>query len=300
MTRIAILRCGKLPKFVTWDIPNLDELFTEDDLLIQGFTRQGFQAAPVVWSRAGIDWDRFDIALIRSTWDYIDEPDHFLAVLARIEESSCGLINPRATVQWNINKHYLFDLKEWGLPILPTYLLSWYEPDELQSLFAAEGWQYAVIKPIVGGGSSYTTCLPSRELAAMLEDLAASRSDMDFFVQPFVDTVVNEGEWSYVFFNRQLSHVLLKKPAAGDYRVQGIYGGSVVRADANVSDLQQAEAIIARLPVEHLYARIDFVRLNGRLAIMEVEMIEPIFSFGLVPESVDRLVTAVKNSAVSR
>lgn len=30
MNRIALLRCDKLPSFVTWDVPNLEELFGED------------------------------------------------------------------------------------------------------------------------------------------------------------------------------------------------------------------------------------------------------------------------------
>ncbi len=55
MTRVAILRCGKLPSFVTWEIPNLDELFEEDNLLIRGFEKQGFQAQSVVWNDQEID-----------------------------------------------------------------------------------------------------------------------------------------------------------------------------------------------------------------------------------------------------
>src|SRR5689334_4110757 len=87
MTRVAILRCGKLPSFVNWEIPNLDELFEEDNLLVQGFETHSFQAEPVVWSDPGIDWDKFDAALIRSTWDYLDEQDRFLQILSVIETS---------------------------------------------------------------------------------------------------------------------------------------------------------------------------------------------------------------------
>jgi len=55
LTHIAILRCEKLPSFVTWDIPNLDELFEEDNLLIKGFETQGFQASPVIWNDPNVD-----------------------------------------------------------------------------------------------------------------------------------------------------------------------------------------------------------------------------------------------------
>jgi glutathione synthase/RimK-type ligase-like ATP-grasp enzyme len=131
MTRVAILRCGKLPSFVNWEVPNLEELFKEDQLLLRGFQSQGFQAEAVVWNDPTIDWNRFDLALIRSTWDYLDEQERFIKVLAQIEASSCRLFNPLEAVRWNIDKHYLFDLEKWGVPIIPTLLTSKAEPESL-------------------------------------------------------------------------------------------------------------------------------------------------------------------------
>jgi hypothetical protein len=114
-------------------------------------------------------------------------------------------------------------------------------------------------------------------------------------IQPFIENILHEGEWSYVFFNRTLSHVLLKKPAPNDYRVQGIYGGTIQPAEPLSHDLLQAESVIAKLPFDMLYARLDFVRVRGQLSIVEVELIEPIFSFNLVPESITRLVHATRD-----
>ena len=225
MTRVAILRCGKLPSFVNWQVPNLDELFEEDNLLLHRFKAQGFQARPIVWNRPNIDWNQFDIALIRSTWDYLDEQERFLHVLSQIEASSCRLFNPLAAVRWNIDKRYLFDLEKWGCQSLQ---LIW------------------------------------RRM------------------------------WSFSYFNRQLGHVLLKKPAPNDYRVQGIYGGTVQSVEPLSHDLLQAEAVIAKLPFDILYARLDFVRVGSHLSVIEIELIEPIFCFNLVPESVVRLVNAIR------
>jgi hypothetical protein len=95
-------------------------------------------------------------------------------------------------------------------------------------------------------------------------------------------------------FNRQLSHVLLKKPAPGDYRVQGIYGGTTQSAEPLAHDLEQAESGMAKLPFDLLYVRLDFVRVGRQLSVMEIELIEPIFSFNLVPESIERLVQAIR------
>jgi len=88
--------------------------------------------------------------------------------------------------------------------------------------------------------------------------------------------------------------VLLKKPAPNDYRVQGIYGGTIQRAEPHPDDLVQAQAVLNKLPFDILQARLDFVRVGSYLSVIEVELIEPIFSFNLVPESIARLVEATK------
>ncbi len=122
MKRIAVLRWNTLPSFVTWDIPNTDELLAEDNLVLEGFKAHGFEAVSIVWNKPDMDWHDFDAALIRSTWDYIDETPRFLDALSRIEASSCRLFNPLDAVRWNIDKNYLFDLENSGVPIIPTFL----------------------------------------------------------------------------------------------------------------------------------------------------------------------------------
>jgi glutathione synthase/RimK-type ligase-like ATP-grasp enzyme len=294
MTRIAILRCGKLPSFVTWEIPNLDELFEEDNLLVDGFEAQGFQARPIIWSDPSIDWDQFDIALIRSTWDYLDDREHFLYVLSAIEASSCTLFNPLAVVRWNIDKHYLFDLQTWGVPVIPTLLGSDIETEAFHRLFIEKQVETVILKPTIGLGGSHSRRVPLDELGSVLRELQTGGPHREYLIQPFIEDILTEGEWSFIYFNRQLSHVLLKKPAPNDYRVQGIYGGTVQPAEPSPQDLLQAEAVIAKLPFDVLYARLDFVRVEGRLSVIEIELIEPIFSFNLVPESVGRLVDATR------
>ncbi|HEX5838010.1 MAG TPA: hypothetical protein VFY26_09265 [Anaerolineales bacterium] len=293
MKEIAVLRCGKLPSFVTWEV-DLDELFEEDKLLVQGFQAQGVHARPVVWNDPAVDWNDFDIALIRSTWDYLDEQEHFLEVLSRIEASSCRLFNPLPAVRWNIDKQYLFDLEKWGIPVIPTIPASEVNAGTVQRLFGDRQGQTVILKPTIGLGASHSQRVPLDELEAALMELRASQPQREYLVQPFIEAILSEGEWSFIYFNRQLSHVLLKKPAANDYRVQGIYGGTVQPATPAPDDLLQAEAVIAALPFDLLYARLDFLRVNGTLSVIEIELIEPIFSFGLVPESIPRLVDATR------
>jgi glutathione synthase/RimK-type ligase-like ATP-grasp enzyme len=290
--RVAILKFQKLPSFVTWEIPNLDELLADDRLLIAEFAERGVEAESVAWSDPGVDWSRFDLALIRSTWDYIDERERFLSVLAEIEKSSCRLFNPLTAVRWNSDKSYLFDLRDWQVPIVPTHRASATDPTLLQEALLRQGCRRAVLKPRIGGGAADVHLVPGDEVAATLGRLAHQRPRQEFLVQPLVESVVTEGEWSFIYVDRELCHVLLKKPAPGDYRAHGIYGCTIESAEPRPDDLLQAEAMLARLPFDLLYARLDLVRTDGHLAVMELELVEPILYFNLAPRGVGRLVSA--------
>jgi glutathione synthase/RimK-type ligase-like ATP-grasp enzyme len=118
--------------------------------------------------------------------------------------------------------------------------------------------------------------------------------DRSYLVQPFIESVVSEGEWAFIYFHGALSHVLLKTPAPGDFRVQGIYGGTVRTAVPDPRDLRRAEAVMAGLPHDPLVARLDMVRVDGGLAVMEVELIEPVLDLDLAPGSADRLAQALR------
>jgi len=88
------------------------------------------------------------------------------------------------------------------------------------------------------------------------------------------------------------SHALRKRPAAGDFRAHGIYGGTVELTDPDPADVAAVSAMLDRLPFDLLYARFDVVRFAGRLAVLELELIEPMLYLGLAPGSAGRLAEA--------
>lgn len=290
MTRIAVLRFDQLPRLDITNIPPIDDLLAEERLLLVDFAARGAQAELVIWNDPTIDWDEYDLALIRSTWDYIEHLEQFLAVLAAIDASSCRLYNPLDAVRWNSDKSYLFDLKEWQVPIVPTYPASPGDLEQLQGVLHDS--PDAVLKPRIGAGAVGVRLVPTSALPAALQQLAAQPVARDYFVQPLVESVRTEGEWSYIYLDGALSHVLLKKPAAGDFRAHAIYGGAVTCATPSPADLDQVEAMRARLPFDLLYARVDLVRHDERLAIMELELIEPMLYFALAPGAAATLAAA--------
>ena len=287
--RVAVLRCQRLPSFVTWEIPDVDALFADDRGLLDALVERGVDADPVAWTDRDADWDAYDAAVLRSTWDYVDHLPRFLEVTAAIDHSRCTLLNPPDAVRWNTDKHYLDDLERLGVPIVPLVRGTAADAPAIRASIADAGWDELVLKPAVGVGGSGVVRASAATLPRVL---GALLPDDEVMVQPFADAILDEGELSFIFVGGALSHVLRKRPASGDFRAHGIYGGTVDATDADADDAARVEAMLARLPFDLLYARFDVVRIDGRLAVLELELIEPMLYFDLAPGSAGRLADA--------
>jgi len=280
--KIAVLTCARVSAAFDPDAPGLAALLAEDGLLVQAFRDAGHDAEPVVWNAPGVRWDAYDAAVVRSTWDYPDDVDGFLAGLARID-AACPLMNDLATISWNARKRYLVELAARGVEVLPTASVE----GGSSGAEVPASWRRVVVKPEVGAGASGIEVGPREDLPRLL----AGRTGLQL-VQPFAEAVATEGEWGLVFLGGAFSHALLKRPAAGDYRVQPMYGGTTQVVTPSPADLAAAEAVLASAGRDPLYARVDMVRHEGRLHLMELELIEPVLFFGLAPDAPRRLVEA--------
>jgi len=298
--RVAVLRCEKLPSFVTMTIEDLDSFFEDDRMLVAELEKRGAGAELIAWTDPDIDWNEFDVAVIRSTWDYIDDRERFLKVIASISDSSCMLLNPFEIVRWNTDKSYLFDLEQWGIPIVPTLRVSEETSSSIQDEAIRRGWQSAVIKPMIGAGGSDIRLVPSTEVATTIEQLLIQRPDTGRFVQPLVESIRTEGEVSFVYIDGKLNHVLRKLPAPGDFRSHGMYGGTMQCIEPSAGDRAEADAMMTKLPFRPLYTRLDLVRVDGHLAVMELELIEPILYFDFAPEGAGKLAAAALDRLRSR
>jgi glutathione synthase/RimK-type ligase-like ATP-grasp enzyme len=102
----------------------------------------------------------------------------------------------------------------------------------------------------------------------------------DVLVQPFIDTVPGSGETSLIFFDGQFSHAVRKLPAAGDFRVQEHYGGTVAVHDPSPAEMTVAQSALDAAPEASTYARIDLVGDPDAPLLMEAELIEPFLFLG--------------------
>lgn len=289
---IALLSTTKLPNFLGRDHPDERALFAEEDVLAAALARRGATARRVAWRRPDAPWTRYDLVLVRSTWDYIDDLLAFLEVLGGIEAAGCRLVNPLATIRWNADKRYLADLARTGMAVVPTtFAAPGDAPSAVLERLERSSTGY-VLKPVVGVGAYGTERLADRRQLA--DRLGRECDPATRLIQPFLTSVATEGEWSFVFGAGRFLYAALKTPKAGEFRVQVMYGARTVPKTPSPTDLAAARRCYRALPVPAEIARIDMARLpDGRLALMEAELIEPQLFLFDVPEAADRLADAV-------
>lgn len=290
-TSLALVTCRRIP-----------DLTPDDRLLLEPLAAAGIRPHPVAWDDPRADWTAFDAVLVRSPWDYHIRPVAFRSWIERCDASGVRLWNPAAVLRWNMHKRYLRDLARDGIPIVPTVWLDRAEPASLEAILEREGWSRAVVKPAISAGARRTRLVSIPQARSAQPLLLAMLGRGEVLVQPFLEQLVTEGEWSLVFLGGAFSHAVLKRPAEGDFRVQERFGGVAARAEAQPSLVWQAAAVLQALedlwkPVgtsgDLLYARVDGVRDGERLLLVELEVLEPSLFLSLDPAAPERLTGAI-------
>lgn len=225
----------------------------------------------VVWDDPTLDVRVFDAVVIGTTWDYTRQPDVFLRTLAGFAER-VPLFNPLPLVRWNLEKTYLQDLAARGASVVPTLWREHADAATIQAAFDTLETDEIVVKPQVGASAWRQVRL--RRGAPLPEAVALPPAAT--LIQQYLPAVTEDGEFSFLFFDRVFSHCAQKLPKAGDYRVQSIYGGKEYVHQPTDDELALARGVIDLVEGPLLYARVDMVRdRSGALALMELELIEP-------------------------
>lgn len=270
---------------------SLDEFVVYDALAVPPLQALGWTVETVPW-RASVDWGAFDAVVIRSPWDYQDHPADFLRVLEAIEASGARLENGLDVVRWNLEKTYLRDLEARGVRTVPSAWGRGLTEAALAALLSE--WGEAVVKPTVGANADDTFRLRPGDEAARQRAARAFAGGRAYLAQPFVRSVVDEGEFSVFAFGGAVSHAVLKTPAAGDFRVQEEHGGAIRAVRPEPALLALTDAALGAVGRPLLYARVDAVRMpDGGFALMELELIEPSLYFPYAPGSAERFARAL-------
>lgn len=279
MKKIAIATCATKPE------PDPDE-----ELLLARLREKGAAVRMVAWDAPEADVAPDELCVVRSTWNYFRKLDAFLAWVDRVPR----LLNAGPVIHANVRKSYLRDLEAGGIAIVPTVWAPLGARTSVATTMKEHGWDAVVIKPLVSAGSFATrrfTLPEAGEAQAFLDG-----ADRAMMIQRWMPAVRTSGERSVVWIDGAVSHAVRKSPRfAGEHE-------SVDLVDVADDEAAFADHILSPLRAriyDHgdpdlLYARVDVIRDDdGRLRLMELELVEPSLFLLQHPPALERFASAI-------
>jgi len=293
MTDVTLLTCQAYfkPDNIT---PYIQNILFEEQLLKSALENQGLTVDIAYWNNPSYDWSKTRSLVFRTIWDYFERFDEFLLWLEEVRHQT-QLINSYDLVKWNIDKHYLKELSEKGIKIVPTYFAKKNSQRNLAEIIESQQWKDVVIKPAISA-SAYKTFKILEETVnsneKLFKDLLNQR---DMLVQPFINTIEKFGEASLMVIDGKFTHAILKKAKPGDFRVQDDFGGTVHDYVPTKKEIEFAEMVIEKCKAKPLYGRVDIIWDNEKnVYLSELEIIEPELWLRNYPKSAESIAEAVK------
>jgi O-ureido-D-serine cyclo-ligase len=274
--------------------------------LVAALRAAGIEAVIAEWDDAQVDWAGFDLALLRSTWDYAERLEEFLLWSERVSRLTM-LVNPAALVRWNTDKRYLAALAAAAVPIVPsTFVEPGADPAaSIAAFLASDPASEFVVKPVVGAGSRDAQRHPRRESSAASAHAARLlRQRRAVLLQPYLASVDERGETALIYFEGCFSHAICKGSLlkSGEGPIEALFAPERITPRRAAPDELAVGArvleALAGLPVAHaappLYARVDLLRdARGTPCVLEVELTEPSLFFAHAEGSAERFAAAV-------
>ncbi|HTF90282.1 MAG TPA: hypothetical protein VK843_17840 [Planctomycetota bacterium] len=266
----------------------MPEVDADEDLLLAALSQRGVRARMAAWNDTEQDWDAPVPTLLRSTWDYIHDLPAFRSWLSRVAHAA-PLWNPRSIVEANLHKGYLLDLERRGVPIVPTELVERGSATSLREIMKHRAWDAVVVKPAVGAGSFATQRFAAGEISHGERFQADHLPHRDMLVQPYLDAVEGHGERALVWIDGEFTHAVRKSPR---------FGGQDERVSEALPIAAEERALgeltLGPLASQLLYARVDVAHgPDGRLCLMELELIEPSLFLKQEPRALERFAAAI-------
>lgn len=274
--RVALVTCAEFP-----------QLGEDEPLLLDALRARGVDAEPAVWDDPAVDWAAYDLAVVRSAWDYAASRDEFVAWARSVPR----LLNPADVIDWNTDKRYLGSLPR-------AVATQFVEPGDLWKPPAGE----FVVKPAVSAGSRDTARYrPGEEALARRHVGALQTAGRTTMVQPYLGAVDSHGETALLFFDGEYSHAIRKgqmlqpgQAPTGDV----IYLREQISArEPDPAERAAADEVLGSLPWPRkslLYARVDLIPdADGSPRLVELELTEPSLFLSYSPGAPERLAQCV-------
>lgn len=268
------------------DVPALE--IKSRELILAAGEQRGIGFETVYWDDRELPARGFDLALIRTCWDYHERPQQFVEALQAHERAGLRVFNSSSVVKWNARKTYL---KQLGPSAIPTVWAEKADARTVAQAFDTLDAAEIVVKPQVGAGSIDTVRL-KRNAWSEADLIGGPKAAA--MIQPFLQAIETEGERSLFWFGGVFSHAIRKVPQSGSW-LANIPGKTQFVADAPpAAAMEAAESARAHAPKDLLYVRIDLVLGDdGQWRVIEIEAIEPYLFLDFAPEGARVLVDAI-------
>lgn len=271
--RIAIATYDEIGRFGSF-VPN------EDDMIFDLFRSKKHEVDLCVWDDESVDWNLYDVVIVKSTWDYfVDKIEHFYQWLEKLKSLNIPCLNSADIIRWNADKHYLLEIEKAGLPIVPSIIIEKDNKADEVNAFETFGVNEIVVKPCISGGAMNTIRIKKEEYDSMIPTINEWLKVQSYLVQPLKHEIMEEGEWSLIYFNSKLSHTILKSAKEGEFRIQHFFGGKIEAMLPSDDLVNTANKYIEQFAKDTLYARVDGVITKNGFELMELELIEPYLFF---------------------
>jgi glutathione synthase/RimK-type ligase-like ATP-grasp enzyme len=268
-------------------------------LLLEAVRATGVAVDEVCWDDESIDWSTYNHIVIRSTWDYHRRYDEFMHWVRTVSAVST-ISNSVDVITWNTDKHYLAEVAEMGLPVVPTVFIEPDQDDWLNSARELLAKGDVVVKPAISAGSNDTERHSNINAAQthIAELLSAQRSVM---LQPYMADVDVESETGLVFIDGKFSHAFAKGPLLA--QAKNMSGGLYAEEEIGVRQPTAEQLLIGERAVKWLtsrfgnllYARVDLLPTAQGPVIIEIELTEPSLYLLLHPQAATELAHALLN-----
>lgn len=273
--------------------------------LSAALSERGIEHEIVEWDDPQVHWASYELALLRSTWDYTQRLQEFRDWLKRVAAET-RLHNPPELVAWNTDKHYLGELAALGIPIVPSEFI---EPGEdagagVAGFLDRHECAEFVAKPTVGAGSRGARRLARASAVEAVHHVSTLlQTGQSVLLQPYLAGVDRDGETSLLYFNGRFSHAIRKGPLlrrdeeptralfAREHITSRVAAEKELWVGAQVLD---ALRTAGRCPGSPLYVRVDLLRDGqGKSCVLELEVAEPSLFLGFAAGAAARFAAAI-------
>ncbi len=265
------------------------------DPVCDELTDRGHATERAAWDDPRVDWSVFDLVVVRSPSGYLERHQEFIGWANRTAMAT-EIWNPVELLRWNVHRQYLLDLASRDVDVLATLLVRDHDAVNLAALAGDAGWDRVVLKPATSAGGLGVCVVDVSEPEAQAH-LEARQRFGDVIVQPYVESIHEEGELRLALVRGEAVAAARRLPSGADFGVQANKMAEAGEVDAPADAVAVAKAALKSLGRQTAHARADLLLVDGAWRLAELELVDPDRMLRDVPSALGALVDAIDDLA---